>query len=230
MRAKTAERAQAIALRKRGLSYSEIQAQVPVSQASLSLWLRHVVLDEIQRDRLSTLKSQGQSKGAEVKRRSRIERVSRIGATAIDEAERFLSRGEVQWVLGTALYWAEGTKPKEWNPSQRVSFTNMDPAMLLSFRHWALRYCGVNQTDLSYDLYIHPSGDVAASRRFWGDVLDIADSDLTVYLKAHNPHPRRKNIGSNYHGTIRIRIRRSNDLNHRIAAWIRCVAIRCGVG
>ena len=230
MRPKTAERERAIALRKRGLSYSEIQAKVPVSQASLSSWLRHIDLDEVQRNRLCILKWQGQRKGADTKRLRRIERVSRVRAAASMEAKRFLSDGDVHWVLGTAPYWAEGTKPKEWNPSQRVSFTNMDPAMLLCFRRWILRYCGVQARDLSYDLYIHPSGDIPASRRFWVEVLGITGSDLMVYLKTHNPVPRRNNIGRSYHGTIRVRVRRSNDLNHRIAAWILYLATRCGVG
>jgi transposase len=53
MRAKPAEREQAIALRQQGLSYAEIQSRVSVSQSSLSLWLRHVSLSAAQKERLA---------------------------------------------------------------------------------------------------------------------------------------------------------------------------------
>ena len=230
MRAKTAERAQAIALRKRGLSYADIQARVPVSSASLSLWLRGLPLDEEQRRRLNALRRRGPEAGGRTNHVKYLTRVSKVRAAGNSEARRWLRDGEIRWAVGTALYWAEGSKPKEWNPWERVSFTSMDPAMLLSFRRWILFYGGVRRDDLTYDLYIHATGDLDEAKRFWASALEISADELRVYFKPHNPSPHRNNTGSNHRGTIRIRVRASSDLNQRIAAWIGSLAEFCGVG
>ena len=49
---KKKEKAAAIRLRKKGLSYKEILEQVPVAKSTLSLWLRDIPLDQTQKDRL----------------------------------------------------------------------------------------------------------------------------------------------------------------------------------
>ena len=52
MLAKIEEKQKAIALRKRGYSYSEILAEVPVAKSTLSLWLRSVGLAKKQKQLL----------------------------------------------------------------------------------------------------------------------------------------------------------------------------------
>jgi hypothetical protein len=177
MQAKRAEREQAIALRCQGLSYSEIQAQVPVSQASTRL-----------------------------------------------------SPGDRLWAVGVALYWAEGSKTKDWSQKPRVIFTNMDPKMICLIREWLRSYCSVRvEEDLTYDLYIHPEADIAAAREHWMRELAIESAQLRTYLKRPNPNPRRRNVGRTYHGTMRVAVRRSSHTACRIEGWIEALRNHCGV-
>src|SRR5207247_3622548 len=62
--AKPVERERAIELRRHGLSYREIRAQVPVAKSTLSLWLRQVGLANAQRQRLADAGWPGRIAGA----------------------------------------------------------------------------------------------------------------------------------------------------------------------
>ena len=230
MRAKQEERERATGLRKLGFSYSEIQARIPVSQASLSLWLRGIKLSASQRRRLAKRKLIGQRQAAEEVHRKKLVRIASTMDLAEPEARQFISAKELLWVIGTVLYWAEGTKIKEWPCKERVAFTNMDPAMIRVVRAWLMRYCSVGLGDLEYALYIHPNADVEAAHTYWTQKLGIIDAQLRTYFKKHNPSPRRRHVGRTYYGTMRLAVRRSTLLAHRINGWIRAVVFHCGVG
>lgn len=229
MRAKLAEREQAIALRRRGFSYSEIQAHVPVSQASLSFWLRGVELEECHKQRLAQKKAAGQPEAARKVHELKLARIAKTSKLAECEASRFLDSRELLWVIGTVLYWAEGTKIKQWSHKEQAQFTNMDPDMIRVVRGWLVRYCSMTSDDFDYALYIHPDGDVTSAQKFWSDNLGIPQERLRTYFKKHNPITRRKHVGRTYYGTMRMTVRRSALLAHRITGWIRAIAARCGV-
>ena len=139
MRAKRLEREHAIGLRKMGLSYSEIQAKIPVSQASLSLWLRGVELNHDHRRRLTERRLSGQRFAAQKVHEQRLARVANTLSEAKTEAEQLLNFRDVLWLIGTVLYWAEGSKPKPWNHAEQFSFTNMDCSTILIMKSWLER-------------------------------------------------------------------------------------------
>ena len=60
---KLKEKEQAIKLRKKGLSYSEIRKSVPVSKDTLSRWCRDVVLKPRQLERIRQKRLSGAEKG-----------------------------------------------------------------------------------------------------------------------------------------------------------------------
>lgn len=229
MRPKLVEREQAIALRRQGLSYSEIQACVPVSQASLSLWLRAIELEACHKQRLAKKKAAGQRQAAEKVHQLRLARIERTLRLAESEANQFLNSRELLWVMGTVLYWAEGSKINEWTSWERATFTNMDAGMIRIVREWLMRYCSLVPDDFVYALYIHPDADVTAAQSYWAHNLRITKAQLQTYFKRHNPSPRRKHVGRTYYGTMRMTVRRSTLLTHRIMGWIRAVAGHCGV-
>jgi hypothetical protein len=229
VRAKRLEREQAVDLRKMGLSYSEIRAKVPVSQASLSLWLRGIELEACHQAKLAKKKEAGQRQAAEKVHQLKLARIKRTLSLAEFEANQLLNSKELLWVIGTVLYWAEGTKIKEWKSWERTTFTNMDPSMIRIVREWLVRYCSLTRDDFVYALYIHPDADVTAAQGYWAYSLGISDKRLHTYYKRHNPSPHRKHVGRTYYGTMRMSVRRSTLLTHRIMGWIRAVVTHCGV-
>lgn len=223
MISKTSERSNAIALRKRGFSYTQILTQVPVAKSTLSLWLRSVSLSKRQKYHLTKRRVEAALRGARAKRIQRLARTEKIKKLAHDEIRKLVK--DPFWLAGLMLYWAEGTKQKDWEPSKGVTFTNMDVEMLKLFQSWIKKYLGDQK--LVYEVYIHQTADIESAKRFWSKELSAKRSELRVYLKKHNSKRMRHNIGVDYHGTIRIMITRSTDLNRKIAGWIEGVVEYC---
>lgn len=121
MRPKVAERQQAVALRRRGLSYAEIQARVPVSQASLSYWLRDVPLSDVHKKRLADLKLTDSDIGPKMVRQAKLKRLEKVRRDADIEARGLFQAEDRLWTIGTILYWAEGSKSKAWDNSGRFA-------------------------------------------------------------------------------------------------------------
>jgi transposase len=220
--AKDPLRDQALAMRAEGRSYREIQQVVGVARSTLSLWLRDVPLTEDQQRALDLRGSEGISRrarairAAAAQRRVQIHKEARGQVTRLNESELF--------VAGLVAYWAEGAKNKPWRTGTRVSFLNSDPAMIRLFLSW-LRLIGVEPDRLQFRVQIHESGDVSRAERFWAEVVGVenASFDRTT-LKTHNPVTVRKNVGDGYVGCLCVSVRRSTDLNLRIAGWFEGLA------
>jgi hypothetical protein len=96
---------------------------------------------------------------------------------------------------------------------------NSDPGLIRFFLRF-LRITGTPKEDAIFRVYIHESADVESAQRFWLEVTGAsADQFRTPALKRHNPKTIRKNIGDDYHGCLRIDVRRSSSLYHRIEGW-----------
>jgi hypothetical protein len=228
MLAKFKEREAAIELRKQGYSYSEILKKIPVAKSTLSLWLRSVGLAKRQKQRLSEKKRAGQLKGAQTKREQRILLSEKIKNEAAKEVGTINERE--LWLIGIALYWAEGTKQKESNPSQKVRFSNSDPRMIKLFLKWLTEKCLVPLEELNLEIYIHETAKIEEAKKYWSHVLNLPLTKFQkVRLKKHKIKTNRKNINKNYYGLLAINVKRSTNLNRKIMGWIEGICKNCGV-
>ncbi|WP_137988905.1 hypothetical protein [Streptomyces vilmorinianum] len=203
-------------LRREGRTYDQIQLELGCSKSSISLWVRDLPKPERKRTReeASAIARRGWEvtlqRREEERRRAKQAAASEVGA--MSERELFL--------LGVALYWAEGTKDKPHARRERVAFVNSDPGMIQIFVAW-LDLLGVERARHTYHVMIHESADAAAAERHWAEIVgaDIESFGKTT-LKRHNPKTVRKNVGDEYHGCLVIHIRQSADLYRRIeGAW-----------
>lgn len=215
------ERQRAVSLRKKGLSYAEILKRLPVSISSLSLWLRSIQLSTAQQKRLQSKVLKAHKKAWIVNRERRITKTNLIKTSAQNEIGVLSSRE--MWLIGIALYWAEGSKQKEHNTGEQVSFSNSDPCMVKLFCKWARSVFGIGDDGFTYALYIHENFQNRENfiRNYWATILDIKSRCIRIYYKKHTVNPYRKNQGDNYRGVLRVRIRRSAEFNRRIDGWTR---------
>ena len=216
-RAKDDLRVVARRMRQEGRSYREIRAVVPVSKSTLSLWLKDVPISEEQRALLKQMTNDAGQRRATALRARRMATEKRIWKDAAAEVG-VLSQRDI-WIAGVVAYWAEGSKAKPWRPSARVQLINSDETMIRLFLTW-LEYLGVSKAELQYRVSIHENADVERAVRFWADVcgVDLSVFDSTI-LKRHNPRTVRRNSGDSYFGCLTISVRRSTELNRRIAGW-----------
>lgn len=79
---------------------------------------------------------------------------------------------------------------------------------------------GVPRDDLTFRIYIHETADVDAAGQFWLGITGARpDQFRSPTLKKHHPKTARKNTGDDYHGCLRIDVRRSSGLYRRIEGW-----------
>ncbi len=225
---KPKEKEKAIILRKKGLSYREILKEIPVAKSTLSLWLRSVGLAKRQKQRLTKKRLAGALRGALARRNQRLAITKEIKTKARNEIRKISNRE--LWFLGTALYWAEGSKEKE--KSSLVILGNSDPYLIKVFLKWLIEICKIPKKDIHFRIYLHETAKAKLPeiKKYWSKVtrFPIEDFQKTTWKK-HKIKTKRKNIGKNYYGLLEIIVRRSINLNRKIAGWIEGICKNCGV-
>lgn len=221
MISKNTEKQKAIKLRKKGFSYGEILKQVPVAKSTLSLWLRSVGLSKKQEQRLTEKRLAAMKRGWEACRRKRILTSNKIKEAAEKEIGRISDRE--LWLIGIALYWAEGNKEKDNNIGQGVIFSNSDPAMIKIFLKWLRDMIGIQNNQIKVEIYIHENSknSVADAIDYWSNIANIPTNEFKyIYFKRNKINTKRKNIGDKYYGLLRVRVGRSSSLNRKISGWV----------
>lgn len=221
MNSKLLEKNKAIELRRDGKTYNEILKEVNVSKSTLSLWLRSVFLSKPQDQKLTDKKLASQKRGGEKRREIRIKETDQINIqcskdiTNINYRELFL--------IGIALYWAEGAKKTKDKVGTMIDFANSDPEMVKLFIQWLLVIVKVKKEDIRIRLHIH---DLYSEREFqikeyWSNTINVPlDNFTSTNFKKHNPKTKRSNVGKDYVGLVSVRVKRSTQLNRRILGWI----------
>jgi hypothetical protein len=216
--AKDELRAKARDLREQGLDYEEIVAQFGVSKSSVSLWVRDLPRPPgLSYEECRKRSAEGVRKYWAAERPIREAEREAISAAAAAQIGQLNDREIL--IAGAIAYWCEGAKNKLYRRSDRVTFLNSDPALIKFFLQF-LEAADIGREGLVYRVQIHETADVEAAQRFWLDVTQANPSQFRrPTLKRHNPKTVRKNTGGDYHGCLRIDVRRSCALYRQIEGW-----------
>jgi hypothetical protein len=211
-----------ILLRQKGLSYSEIQKRVPVSKSSLSLWLRTMQLKSYQENRLFEKQIIFSKLGSEAKHRQRLDKVKRLKSGAVKEIGKI--NKENLFLMGVMLYWAEGAKQRGSNISQGIEFSNSDPKMCKFFIKWLTFALGISRDRIHPLIYVHESQKRRVSEilDFWSALTGFSKDVFgkTYFTSTIYPRKKQRKENGNYYGQLKIKVRRSTDLNRQVAGWI----------
>ena len=217
---------EAIRLRKKGFSYSEIVARIPVSKSTLSLWLRHIKLTKKQKQRIARKKKLGQLKGAAIRRKNRIlvtKKIKRKSANQIGKIKK-----KELFLIGVVLYWGEGSKERK--RSSQVELGNTDPKLINLFLKWLKEICGVKKDRIVFRIHIHENSknNIDKVKKYWAKVTGFPERNFQkIVWKKHKIKTIRKNINSNYYGLLSVKVRRSANLNREIAGWVEGICKNC---
>ncbi|MFC8566798.1 hypothetical protein ACFUIW_13680 [Streptomyces sp. NPDC057245] len=203
-------------LRLQGWTYDRIQVELGCSKSSISLWVRDLPKPE-RRKRTREEASAIARRGWEATLRAREESRQQTRRQAATEMGKLTDRE--LFVVGVALYWAEGCKSKPYSRRERVSFVNSDPDVISLFMDW-LRLLGVDPASVRFAVQIHESADVTGAESYWARHVGVSTADLMkTTLKRHNPRTNRKNTSESYRGCLRIDVRDGAELYRRIEGW-----------
>jgi predicted transcriptional regulator len=220
-RAKDELRVRARELRPAGETYPAIAEKLGVSKSSVSLWVRDIPGPPRTRRRSLHARRMGQAYwDAENARRDAVrERTKDESARSIGD----LSSRELL-LVGTALYWAEGSKDKAYARRERLVFINSDVRVIRTYLAW-LDVMGVAESRRSYRLSIHESADVAAATEFWSSVVGVPASDFRKpTLKRHTGTTVRLNVGEDYHGCLIVQAAKSRIDYQRMEGMFRAIS------
>lgn|SRR3989344_4873994 len=224
MISKSEDYKKAIELRRNGLSYREILSQVEVAKSTLSSWLKSVGLSKEQKQRLTDKKLASALRGAARKKELRVKKTEAIFREAASDIKS-ISRNEL-FLIGVALYWAEGSKEKDRHPGSGVQFSNSDPTMVRLYLKWLMEICAVPKDKISFDIYIHEShrDNIKKVMAYWSKCVGFPEESFQhVYFKKNKINTKRKNTGELYFGLLKVRVKASSDLNRKIAGWIKAI-------
>jgi predicted transcriptional regulator len=216
--AKDDVRAKARNLREQGLDYSQIAAELGVSKSSVSLWVR-----DLPRPPGLSYEECRKRSAEGVRRYWAAERPLREAQREAVRAAAAVQVGQLDdreiLIAGAIAYWCEGTKNKPYRHDERVDFINSDPALIKFFLRF-LDVAGVASEQLIFRVYIHEDADADAAQRYWLGVTQAQPALFrSTVLKRHNPKTVRKNTTDDYHGCLRIGVRRSSNLYRQIEGW-----------
>lgn len=201
MKARLEDKNKAIELRKKGLSYKEIQQQIPVSKSLLSGWFAYLDLSDDEekylKSHIKDRKDRGRIQSTISNRNRRINREM----VAFEDAKVSFNKFKEQpgFLIGVALYWAEGSKR-----TGEFQFINSDPDMVVFMQRWIKKFIN-NQGDvIKYRLFIHNIPGYENIHQFWAQKLGIGLESFEKTIYKPTLYGTKKN--PNYKGCLRLSV------------------------
>lgn len=217
--ARSAERIQAIALRKKGKSIIEISRELSVSKASVSRWCMGIVLSEEQIANLeknrSAVRYQVILEIAKRKHEKRENEILKLRHTGAKYAGKKMSQKELM-MLGSALYWGEGIK------NRRTGLINSNPGLLKVFILWLEKIWNVPKSRLILTIRLNSAHKhrVKTIEKYWSETLGIPLDQFSRTLFIDVVHKKKYDNEDKYFGTVTVYVKNGGNLNHILLGLI----------
>lgn len=219
MKRKPVQYEKALVLRKRGKSIKQIAKLLSVSVSIVSVWCKEVELTEEQKEKLKRRKVRIRHL-RRLAKKSHLEKISRVKKLLKDANAEIqpLSKQEL-FLTGLALYWAEGFKSVK---EGRLGFCNSDPRMIKFIIEWFERALKIKREDfiLRTEFNETHKDRTEEIKHFWSKTtkVSLAQFEKPFYHRSSwlRDYPDR----SDYHGVLRVRVRRSSQLLNKTRGWI----------
>ena len=178
---KVVEKEKARILRKKGYSINQIVKEAGFSKASVSVWVRDIVLTKAQKKGLS---ERGRSVESVEKRRvNRLFNENKRRQKIIDEAKKdfiHISQEELK-LIGIILYLGEGAKTSRG----MARIANSDPLVIKIMMRFFREICNVPELKFRGHIHTFAHADVKKTEEYWSKISGIPTSQFfKTYIKA----------------------------------------------
>lgn len=167
-------------LRFQGQSIKLIAKQLQVSPASVSTWVKDILLTQEQEEILKSKNPiyNAQLNGSKIFATQKREQRKKYQEEGRDMAKKL----EPLHIKGCMLYWAEGTK----NQNSCI-FTNSDVTMIKLFLKFVKNYFDISDDQISLYLncYVTPARTIQMIERYWLDNLTLPRSCVRKHVVKH---------------------------------------------
>jgi hypothetical protein len=161
-------------LRKKGWSINQIYKKLSVAKGSVSLWVREVELTSKQ---LAELGERSHKQVViEKRRQTRLFRENARRQIIVDKARAEISHISTTelFLIGIALYWAEGSKTKRGV----VELSNANPELIKVAMRFFLEICKVPELKFRGHIFLHPHLDSEKAEKYWSEITHIPRSQF----------------------------------------------------
>ena len=175
--ARKLDKQQAVTMRQKGMSYSQIKEKLHVSKSTLSAWLSDMPLSE---KRIRELRADNPIRIERYRNTMRAKREVKNKIAYQKIANKIGDISDREFLIaGLFLYWAEGSKTKTFS----IALTNTNPAMLILFIKW-LEFFNVQKSKLKIHLHLYSDMNIKRQINFWSKKLSVTISQFRKpYIK-----------------------------------------------
>jgi hypothetical protein len=218
--AKSIQKIEAIRLRKSGNSIKEIATALSLSQSTVSLWCRDVVLSEAKRKSLIQKQIAGGNLGrirsAEKKKQGRLSEISKYEEAGLRKFKA-LTTDELL-LTGLGIYWGEGLKT-----GGVTGIVNSDPNLILLMIKWLNSCFNVKTADLVCRVGINEShsGRIKEIEAYWGKLTMIPIAQFTKPGIYRSKQAKIYDSSARYYGTLTIKVKKSTSLQREILGLLK---------
>lgn len=182
---KPATRLLARELRREGLPYKRIAAQLGVSPSSVHLWARDTVLTEEQKQ-FNLRGPRGPQNPERVRRRAEswAAKCRAMRRVCQEEGRQTARQEDPLHRAGCMLYWAEGAKSRH-----TIQFTNSDPHMLVLFNRFLTDALRIKREDIVFTINVYTNNGMCLDEieRYWLELLDVPAANARKHVTNHMP-------------------------------------------
>ncbi|PIU74389.1 hypothetical protein CO005_00085 [Candidatus Roizmanbacteria bacterium CG_4_8_14_3_um_filter_34_9] len=217
--AKSKEKLQALRLRRKGESIKKIAKLVKVSVSTASLWCHDVELTDSQIENLRKRQTDpfyGKKLDYYLKKKKefnfKLLNIRNEGINSIGE----LTNREI-FLIGIALYWGEGFKK-----DSLLGLATLDKNIAKFFIFWLKKSFNITTKDLLLRVTANISykNKIKELEKYWSRKLRIPVNQFSKPFFQNTKWKKEYENKDNYHGVLRIRVRRSINLLRKIFGYI----------
>ncbi len=213
----------AIELRKKGLSYSEIETAINIPKSTIAFWIKKIKLTEPQIQKLKNRRievARNNSQKRISKIRKEIEEIKLSSAKSINQ----ISKREL-WLMGIILYWREKLSDgNEEDLKKGIQFSSSNPQFIKLFLRWLKEVGKIENKEIYFDILMGNSRKekVPSAVKYWSKITGFSESNFKhlYYQKTKNRKTQRK-VSRAQFGILRIRVKASSMLARQMFGWIR---------
>lgn len=166
------DKAKVYYLRRKSLSYLEIQRITNIPKSTLSDWLSDKEWSVKIKNKLTKKNKLNLLKAIKVITDNRNLRYKRFKKEALHDY--LIYKNDPLFTFGLGLYWGEGDKKS----GNIVAVTNSDPNILIIISKFYRRYLCLNESKLRISLFIYKDINEQFAINFWSKLLGVPKSQF----------------------------------------------------
>lgn len=185
---------QAIQLRKRGFSLTEISKKLHIAKSTASIWLSTIELSEQAQKRLAKKQILGQYKTVLLKREQKLLSEKKYYEEALKLLQNLQLSKEIIKLTCALLWWCEGNKNSSF-----VRFTNSDSTLITNFIFLLRNGFDIDESKFRVLIHIHKYHNDDEQKIYWSEITGIPIAQFHKSYQKMNTGIRSK---ENYQGCI----------------------------